>query len=170
MPSIAELFKKHGTDKITKGYGAYYDKHFPDEGFLGEILEIGVAQGYSIRAWLEKYPHATVWGIDVGERPFVDERFMFAQADQGLWKNVLDELDETMFNIIIDDGSHKTIHIIQTIAALWNSLVIGGLYVIEDLDSRRAKGARKLLKQMDKRNFDVLEFTDTLWIGRKCVS
>lgn len=48
--------------------------------------------------------------------------------------------------------------------------MIGGLYVIEDLDSRRAKGARKLLKQMDKRNFDVLEFTDTLWIGRKCVS
>ena len=166
MPSIAELCKKHGSDKYEHGYCKYYDKHFEEYRDKDIMLcEIGVAQGYSVKAWLDYFPTAGIIGMDIGEQPFEHPRFSFQQGDQGNWL----ALPMGLFDIIIDDGSHKTIHILQTIAVMYDSLKNNGLYVIEDLDSRRAKGCRKLLKRMEY-NFDVLEFTDTLWIGRKCIS
>ena len=167
MKSIAELCKKHGSDKYEHGYCKYYDKYFAEYRDKDIMLcEIGVDRGCSIQVWLDYFPSAGIIGMDIGEQPFEHERFSFQQGDQGNWLS----LPMGPFDIIIDDGSHKTLHILQTIAVMYDSLKVDGLYVIEDLATRRAKGARKLLKKMDKRIFDVLEFTDTLWIGRKCIS
>mmetsp|Transcript_16561 Transcript_16561/g.27900 ORF Transcript_16561/g.27900 Transcript_16561/m.27900 type:complete len:259 (-) Transcript_16561:79-855(-) len=50
------------------------------------------------------------------------------------------------FDVIIDDGSHKSRHIFTSFQALWPTLKPGGLYFIEDLQVGRSP---KLFNQTD---------------------
>eukprot|EP00607_Mallomonas_marina_P008894 CAMPEP_0182422492 /NCGR_PEP_ID=MMETSP1167-20130531/8221_1 /TAXON_ID=2988 /ORGANISM="Mallomonas Sp, Strain CCMP3275" /LENGTH=146 /DNA_ID=CAMNT_0024600621 /DNA_START=462 /DNA_END=899 /DNA_ORIENTATION=- len=42
------------------------------------------------------------------------------------------------FSVIVDDGGHRTVHIINSFNTLWPNLAPGGLYFIEDLQVQRA--------------------------------
>jgi tetratricopeptide (TPR) repeat protein len=141
------------TDKssVDHDYVRHYEQQFQkfrDEPI--EMLEIGVADGASLRMWEQFFTRAKIIGVDIisgctrhaGGRKFVE---IGSQADAGFLQSLREKYNPT---IIIDDGSHQADHIKFTIEHLFPALQPGGCYVIEDLnfhsdakDYRRPVGA-----------------------------
>lgn len=128
---IREVFIKHGSDKA----GHHYHKVYHD--LQGDLLEVGVFRGNSMRAWREILPSSLIVGVDLFERiPFgivrdcVPEDIILIQADS---TNPIDGLGEMKFDNIIDDGSHFPLDQLDTMENLWNYLKSGGRYFIEDV-------------------------------------
>ena len=131
---LDDIGLKYDTDKSSRshGYLDFYEKHFPNRDFSGRILEIGVMDGYSLKTWGEYYPKAEIIGIDIKEpSPLFLPNVVWAKAD-GTNPEQVARLG--VFDIIIDDGSHKTSEQIKSFEHLFpNQLREGGIYVVEDL-------------------------------------
>lgn len=134
--TLDEIFLKHGTDKGSSGhnYSPYYElmlaayKERPIN-----LLEIGVYEGASCRAWKDYFTLATIFGVDLTYMPqHNSERIFMIQADQSKYED-LQRLGQTPYDIIIDDGSHDSADQINTFEVLFPMMNAGGLYVIEDL-------------------------------------
>ena len=116
-------------------------------------MEIGVETGRSHRLWLEYFPNAIIYGMDVFDEtdrsgyveefhrlqrgnPYLDRSIMF-EGDQSNADDLQRFLSEYGgdFDIIIDDGGHSMEQMQTSLNYLWNSVKSGGLYVIEDLHS-----------------------------------
>lgn len=151
MKTLDEIAIEHGTDKGTRhplyaghGYAPLYDEVFsPLRELEIKFLEIGVGGGESIRTWLEYFPKAKVFGVDIVHStnpwntvsPDAHERYHFATGDQSsdvFWKCFLADYG-TDWNVIVDDGGHCNYQIIPTFEALWPHIKPGGYYCIEDL-------------------------------------
>jgi hypothetical protein len=129
--TLQEIGLKYGTDKATfHEYCDFYEQKLPGRNFNGRLLEIGVKGGASLRMWREYYERAEIVGIDIIP-PLVIEGCTVLQMDQ---TDVYALRELGKFDIIIDDGSHMTLH--QQIS-FWflfnNSLHPGGTYIIEDI-------------------------------------
>lgn len=125
-----------GSDKTTgHSYGEFYDS-LCESMTIGRVLEIGVWEGSSIRAWgmTEHNPH--VVGIDVDKRDVPD----LIQMDTKDYSPAISRFDSTgeMFDLIIDDGSHIEQHQVMGYHALFKYLKPGGFYVIEDVQTEEA--------------------------------
>ena len=145
MNTLHELGLKHGTDKATisasseLSYLHIYEHLFASLANYNsiKILEIGVRGGNSVNMWLDRFPNATLVGIDICECDFevIDPaRFEFHQVDQ----NDTEALKEIAkkhkhFDLIIDDGSHLIKDYINSFYALFQFVRRSGFYVIEDL-------------------------------------
>ena len=115
-----------------------------------KLLEIGVGGGESIRAWLEYFPNAKVFGVDIvsntniwntpGEIIFSvtkckDHNYIFScgdQSDPKFWQKFI-EVHGGDWDVVIDDGSHLSKDSATTFGALFPVLKSGGIYEIEDL-------------------------------------
>lgn len=132
---LADLFRKHGSDKADHGYATIYEK-IPEPK---RLLEIGVYKGASLRAWCEWWPKADVLGADTFERGKCPTDF----SPMGRQAVVLADSRTDDFskyyesdygpNLIIDDGSHKPRDQAATFRNLWPLLAPGGYYFIEDV-------------------------------------
>ena len=143
MNDLEEFAKISGTDKQMSchGYTKFYNKqfnHLRDKPL--KILEIGVHMGFSLNMWADYFPHATIWGIDDGSSGDLREvydnpRIQFrkgSQDDNAFLARVANEAGQ--FDIIMDDGSHYSQHIVHTMSFLFETyLKKGGFYVVEDL-------------------------------------
>jgi len=139
-----ELFDIFSADTNVHKWHHYFDiytryfERFRDRPI--KMLEIGVFRGGSLRMWKE-YFHAdsTIVGIDVDrscQAHEIAERNVFvrigSQADPAFLASVNGEFGP--FDIILDDGSHKTHHQIISFGALFRSaLKDGGCYMVEDV-------------------------------------
>ncbi len=103
---IQAAFERHGSDKAQHGYAEFYARLLPESP--RSILEIGVKDGASIRAWRELFPDAAIMGLDLFmEFPIPkDTGASFIKANQCDWL-ALERLREFNFDVIIDDGSHN---------------------------------------------------------------
>jgi len=103
------------------------------------FLEIGVAGGGSLEMWRRYFgPAATIVGIDTEAacRQFdhpkrnIDVR-IGKQQDVAFLRAIIDELGP--FDVIVDDGSHLTSHMIESFRFLFlHGLADGGVYLAED--------------------------------------
>lgn len=128
---LAELAAKHRTDKLKHGYCPAY------ESVLGPLrdqeltlLEIGVDQGGSLRMWEEWLPRAHIIGVDIdpaSAKLEMPPRAQVIVADATEW------LPSSPVDVIIDDGSHRAQDILVSFVNLWDYVVPGGWYFIEDL-------------------------------------
>jgi hypothetical protein len=119
------------------------------------ILEIGVLEGSSLRLWKRYFSHPDTIVVGVDIRPECIEFDAPAdgirvrigsQADGTFLKRVVQEFGP--FDLIIDDGSHVSSHMIASFNHLFsNGLKESGIYFVEDLhanywqpwrDSRRS--------------------------------
>ena len=133
----------HGTDK----YGAhYYIKHYlyhfkKLRSQKLNVLEIGVGGyqnpqkgGNSLRMWRDFFPKSHIFGIDIHDKSYHDEKriktFRGSQTDGSFLQKVKREMGD--IHIIIDDGSHINEHVISTFKCLFPLLDKNGIYVIED--------------------------------------
>src|ERR1700733_5337217 len=141
----------HGTDKWDNNfYSPYYNEHFKKIRYKNlKILEIGVGcfdnplcGGESLRMWKNYFPNSTIYGIDICDKTSLQEKrikiFQGSQADEVFLKKVCEE--HGPFDIIIDDGSHVSCHIITSFNVLFPFLKEGGYYAIEDLHVSYNKG------------------------------
>lgn len=140
---LTTLAIKHGTDKWgTHWYTQHYNHHFARfRPFKFNLLEIGVggydnpeAGGESLRTWEEYFPLANVIGLDYFDKaPHSKGRVFTIHGDQ-TDEECLQRLHKEFgpFDIIVDDGSHLSHHVIKSFEVLFPLLNDGGIYAIED--------------------------------------
>jgi len=134
---LYQLCLKHAPTKLKHDYIKRYNFHFENiRHDVKKILEIGVYHGRSLKVWKEYFPNAEIYGIDIDPncKKFEDDRtkiIICDQNDEQQLKKVSENLRD--FDIILDDGSHKYLHIIKTFSFLYSCLKQDGYYVVEDI-------------------------------------
>ena len=159
MTSLIEIGKKYPTNKNDYGFLDIYEKYFKDikEKELN-LLEIGVDKGDSLRLWKEYLTNASICGLDIDKKDFSIEGVEIYQGDQND-KSLLNDIAKKYgkFDIIIDDGSHVSNHIINSFNHLFDHLSTSGVYIVEDLQTSyipRYGGSRiNLIKKKSSMNF-----------------
>ncbi len=120
-------------------YLEIYDRHlryYLKDNQAINLLEIGVLNGGSLETWKNYLPYGSkIWGIDINPRCTeldFSEGITFIHGSgtdrELLYKN-FKKID---FDVIIDDGSHKSSDVITTFELLFPRLKHGGLYIVED--------------------------------------
>jgi hypothetical protein len=133
----------HGTDKFgLHRYTPHYAAHFGRLRFKPvRLLEIGIGGyddpydgGGSLRMWRRYFPFGRIFGIDIHDKSPHDERrirtFQGSQADAAFLRRVVDVT--SALDVVIDDGSHVSEHVIASFTTLFPYLKDGGIYVVED--------------------------------------
>jgi hypothetical protein len=134
---IGQLYK---SDKIYQHhyYNFYpkfieYYKKFHDLA----ILEIGVENKYSLNLWVEYFPNTFIYGADINLSDEENSRFKIFKVDQSKSEEleiIVKNITKPLF-LIIDDGSHIPEHQILTFDKLFDILLPGGTYIIEDIET-----------------------------------
>lgn len=154
---LVELFNRMGSDKGTEcrfGNGVphcyaveYYGlfQSLQDQEF--NFLEIGLENASkttglakdapSLRAWREFFPKAKLYGYDINDFSFFQQEATFTfQGDQASREDIngfIEKFGKPQFKVILDDGSHASSHQQISLAALFQNVEPGGMYLIEDL-------------------------------------
>jgi len=142
---LDKLFNKYGCDKTSKHrYDTVYGPEF--ESVRNDhinILEIGVFKGDSIRAWLDYFPNATIYGIDIFKR-VSPEQIDVLNQDRVHWlktdstnfsvrNEIKKQWPRIRFDIIIDDGLHTPDANAKTLHNLFPLLKKNGRFYVEDV-------------------------------------
>jgi len=140
---VFEFWKQHKprAHKWAHYFEAYHAIFGPRRSQSLRILEIGVYQGASLRLWRRYFDHpdTVIVGIDIdpscarfdSERERIHVR-IGSQADAAFLDTVTRDFGP--FDIIIDDGSHHSSHMIASFNHLFaDALEEDGIYLAEDL-------------------------------------
>jgi len=144
--SLTDLSVVLGTDKwgaAAVWYTPHYEKYFaPYRDQAVKVLEIGVGGynrpdqgGESLRMWKHYFRRGLIYGLDFFAKNGISEsRLHVLQGDQGDAR-FLESMARKFgpFDIVIDDGSHFSHHVIASFNALFPHVRPGGMYVVEDL-------------------------------------
>ena len=139
--TLTEIANKHNCDKGTVAYEAHgyteiYQNYIP-AGKSFNLLEIGIWHGDSLRMWKEYNPEIRVTGIDIDRSVFnyikPEEGFTIHIGNQSDYIFLQSIVDHTLFEAIIDDGSHVHNDILSSFMFLYPHLDKHGYYFIEDL-------------------------------------
>jgi hypothetical protein len=134
--NIRALAEFTGTDKWGgHWYVDHYKTHFePVRRRKLNVLEIGVFQGASLRTWKSFFPRSHIYGIDIDDKRAHEEyritTFQGSQDDPEFLRRVVNEIGTV--DIVIDDGSHVSSHVITSFRTLFPLLNENGIYVVED--------------------------------------
>jgi demethylmacrocin O-methyltransferase len=144
--SLRSLAVAYGSDKWgDHWYAQHYETHFRAlRRRRLSILEIGIggdtgpeSGGGSLRMWRTYFPKSRIYGIDIHDKRPHDERriktFIGSQVDEAFLEQVLSAMGTP--DIIIDDGSHRNEHIVQSLLFLFPRLAPNGIYAIEDVQT-----------------------------------
>ena len=139
MKSLLEIYNQDTSPDAhgDKGTAHSYIEHYYENAFKPyrdkdiTLLEIGIAQGQSLRMWREYFsPDSRIIGYDIRDNN-VDCpgcELVYKDATNSNSFNEINKLD-----IVIDDGSHLFGQQLQSFNILFDKLKSGGLYVIEDV-------------------------------------
>jgi hypothetical protein len=142
---LARIGRACGTDKFEHGYLDFYERHFsPLRETARVVLEIGIggyddpnAGGASLRMWEQYFPNAAIHGLDIHDKsPHSKGRVRShrgGQDDAARLKALIAEIGRP--DIVIDDGSHVSPHVIASFATLFPLVNNGGVYAVEDLQT-----------------------------------
>lgn len=143
MDSVLDrLFKKYKSDKYQHKYSEVYENFISKlKNKRLKILEIGVADGSSIKAWSEFFKKSIIVGIDIKKidlkkNSLVKKNIKIycgSQIDDYFLKQITSKYGK--FDIIIDDGSHFPKDVIKTFNLLFSKLNKNGIYFIEDVQT-----------------------------------
>ena len=142
---LKELFDKYGCDKARKhSYDQVYGPEF--ESMREQpinILEVGVFKGESTSAWVDYFPNATIYGLDVFTRVKMEdikilqhERVKALRGDSTnitVTNEIYKHWPDVKFDIIIDDGLHTPRANADSFKNLFPFLKDDGAYYIEDV-------------------------------------
>ena len=153
---LDEILKTKGydTDKRDR-HKEYLDKYeelfAPLQDKEINFLEIGVLAGESMKLWSDYFSKGNIYGIDIFNRTDLQN----VKDNLSKFSNVvsvekvdscgyvgdsveerdkyLDTIDDGFFDIIVDDGLHKSQHQIATYYNFISKLKPNGMYIIEDI-------------------------------------
>jgi hypothetical protein len=142
---LKQLFQKYKCDKSSKhSYDICYEKHFqPVKNSPINILEIGIFKGESMNAWLEYFPNAIIYGVDIFHRikehelPILQNprvKYLKLDSIKDTAKNIVEtQWTNTKFDFIIDDGLHTPYANRLTFLNFIDFLKDDGIFFIEDV-------------------------------------
>ena len=159
---LCKIAQKYGTDKSPwvsetrwgHSYTPEYYKRFnPIREKVKKVLEIGIGTGHSMPRkvrhlpqyktgaslfmWREFFPNAQIFGIDILPECMVEgedriKTFIVDQANKNQLEDLIKEIGDDI-DIVIDDGSHQSVHQVFTCSILKRLLPKDVIYVIEDV-------------------------------------
>lgn len=149
METLDSICVRNGADKGSTHHvnGHDYARHY-DFAFDSirnnpiKIVEVGVGSAESIQSWLDYFPKAQVFGVDIvhdtnvwntpGEKPA--PRYTFVTGDQSsedFWIAFVAKHGSD-WDVFIEDGSHMIWHVIPCFKFMWPHVKSGGYYCVED--------------------------------------
>ena len=136
---LDKLAIKHRADKssLYHNFAEKYDRLLSGlTSSVTSVLEIGVAQGQSLRMWADYFPNAVIHGADI-EPSFkscesYSNRIKFHVVDQGNEAQLKTLGQFAPFDLIVDDGNHWWREQIVSFDALFPMVRKGGIYIVED--------------------------------------
>ncbi len=140
--TLHQLYTEH-SGKVSDKWSVYlteYDRIFNEYRDKSvHLLEIGIQNGGSLEIWSKFFPGAQkLVGCDINpdcaQLTFEDPRIAVVVGDantDAVQTAVLQHASE--FDVIIDDGSHRSSDIVKSFARYFPALAEGGVYVAEDL-------------------------------------
>lgn len=102
------------------------------------LLEIGIAQGASLRTFRDYFYNANVFGLDIYPESVINEpriKSLIGDSTLESTKNEIRSLANGKLDVIIDDGNHNPTYQINTFKNMFNLLNDKGIYFIEDVYS-----------------------------------
>jgi hypothetical protein len=163
----------YGSDKGSGWHNyteTYYNifKDLKDEEL--NIFELGLGPnntGASLRGWKKFFTKSKIYGGDIDESLlFTEEMIETFYCDQTsqestilMWDNP--QIINLMFDIIIEDGLHEFEANLSFFENSIHKLKKGGLFIIEDLNSRSLNEFKLILPKLSDKyhylNFDIIE-------------
>jgi predicted O-methyltransferase YrrM len=151
---LCEIGKKYDTDKSSQRinvtdirhchpYTLFYDgifKNKKDEPL--KIAELGILHGASILMWKEYFPNAEIYGFDYDsnlinnfKQRFNNDRVTLSNIDVTNKDSIVTSFSKLniLFDIIIEDTTHKFEDQIKVIENTYQYLKPGGILIIEDI-------------------------------------
>jgi hypothetical protein len=187
MKSLEELHQQH-QGKVSDKWSSYlreYDRLFSEYRDQPiNLLEIGIQNGGSLEIWGQYFQNAQcLVGCDINpdceKLSYDDPRLKVVIGDANTDQSEQAILSSAAtFDLIVDDGSHRSSDIIRTFARYFPYLKDGGLFVAEDLhcsywqefegglfDPNSSIGFFKLLADIINREHWGLDKTTTELLG-----
>jgi len=142
MNSLQDLYSLH-QGKVSDKWNLYikeYDRLLNDYRNIPlSLLEIGIQNGGSLEIWAEYFNQATsLIGCDINldchQLKYVNPKISVVVGDSSHPEtlNQIFGLSEK-FDIVIDDGSHRSKDIVHAFASLFPAINLGGIFIAEDL-------------------------------------
>lgn len=139
-----------------------------------KLLEIGFggyykvdAGGESLRTWQEYFPNADITCLEIYPKKFELDRVRVIQGSQDSIEDLVNLAQAYgPFDVIIDDGSHISSHIIKTFTTLFSlHLKNGGVYIVEDTSTAWEPGMTGNFSSIDffKSNIDLYNHNKHQW-------
>ncbi len=117
-------------------YIAEYERYFKDF-YPKNILEYGVLRGESIRYLHDRFPDADILGVDKDDVTLYDlpraSNIRYLKINQDDRDNLKGLNHDKLFDLIIDDGSHRPDHQANCLIEGMYSLSHNGIYIVEDI-------------------------------------
>jgi cephalosporin hydroxylase len=142
LKTLAQLYAEH-EGKVSDKWSIYLSEYervfdaYRDKPI--RILEIGVQNGGSLEIWSKYFSHAQkVIGCDINTAcallNYSDPRIALVIGDvnsETIQESIL--CHSSVFDIIIDDGSHRSSDILKSFIWGFSHLTDGGIFIVEDL-------------------------------------
>ena len=134
--SINKYKDVHNTDKFSLGYvNEIYDDlfvHIADS--VGNVLEIGIQYGPSLKLWRDFFPNAQIYGVDIEKLvDFSNEERIITYYGDAYTKIFANSFEDEKFDIVIDDGPHTYESMVFFIQNYLSKVKPGGYLVVEDI-------------------------------------
>ena len=142
--TIRQIFEQHNgklSDKWTLYLGEWDRLFSPYRDLQIRLLEIGIQNGGSLEVFGKYFSRAEkIIGCDIDPKCenlwYDDGRIAVVVGDANSSGSESEILRHApAFDIIIDDGSHKSGDIVRSFARYFPHVSDGGIYIVEDLHS-----------------------------------
>ena len=116
---LSILCKKYNCDKLMHGYAEIYKSYFDKiKNDKLNILEIGVANGTSIKVWSDYFKNSNIIGVDIKKIDTVEKKlnrknikiFQGSQTDKNFLLKIIEEPNENTFFILIFNTTYYLHH------------------------------------------------------------
>ncbi len=138
VKDLNKIGQYYGTDKqyLHNYYNRFYQRILSPYQEKCDILEIGVLDGASLNVWNDYFDSGLIHGIDINDYQSDLERVWMFNVDQSNEEKLIEFSNNGfMYDVIIDDGSHRMKDVQITAQILFDNVKPGGLFIIEDLQT-----------------------------------
>ena len=131
MTTLNTLFNKYQSDKEKHGYATFYETWLQNDP-PKILIEFGVREGASLKAWREYFPETKIIGVDLfaeAPMPVIEgvELIKGNQLDHELLYHIRNDIRP---DVVIDDCSHNSRDQIVTFYSLFTQDM---KYFVEDV-------------------------------------
>lgn len=142
MKTLNEIYQKyqspegHGDKGTAHTYIDEYQRLLEPYRKNSTVLEIGLFMGESLRMWEEYFVDSEIWGMDINAEHLIEmikenrHNIILGDATK---PEILDTIHDKMFDVVIDDGSHRLSDQIKTFNLFKKKMKPNGIFIIEDV-------------------------------------